>query len=110
MRKLLNRIFPEPSDIQARRDEAGKAELIFAELVDQARTQIRSWEDPRNSTRGRVDTLNKRAAEMLIDALREDGYAADFHWHGSSPRNNGHVVQFAFEESELCRAHHDPRR
>jgi hypothetical protein len=32
--------------------------------------------------------------------------AADLHWHGRDP---GACVQFALDERDLCRAHHDPR-
>src|SRR5690606_12228429 len=107
------RIFPQPHVILDARKANNDTATAFQDLVTEARKSIESWKDPKNRCFSLLESANTRAAELLIDALRENGYAADFHWHGSRQCNDTTekvCIQFAFHENDLSRAHHDPRR
>lgn len=104
----FSRIFPDPAKIRATRAKNVDTITDFRRLTEEATRAIKLWTNPEIEAFARVDTRNRRAAEMLVDALREDGYAADFHWHGDE--HDKTVVQFAFDEADLQRCHHDPRR
>lgn len=103
------RLFPKIETVNLKRGVNNDAAAIFTELRVRVSSMISSWADPEIKPWGRVTTRNERAGELLIDALRDEGYAADWHWHGHN-EDGGYMVQFALVESELNRAHHDPRR
>jgi hypothetical protein len=100
------RTFARPDEVRADRAEKSGERAAYQALVRVAKARIGSWRDPNSAPYSRVETHSRGAAVRLIETLRADGYAADFHWHGTDDRV---VVQFALAEEQLQRAHHDPR-
>ena len=97
------RTFMDPEAIRrSRADER----LAYERLVREAKRLIATWADANVQPYGKLNTSSQQAAIRLIETLRRDGYAADLHWHGRAPAA---CVQFALDERDLCRAHHDPR-
>jgi hypothetical protein len=97
------RTFTDPETIRRARVDDRQA---YARLVREARRMIATWSDANVKPYGMLHTSNMKAAIWLIETLRRDGYAADLHWHGRDPAA---CVQFALDERDLVRAHHDPR-
>lgn len=100
------RTFPNPENLRRARVEVDAEQRAYFQLVKEAKREIAAWSNANVEPYGKLTTSNKRAAIRLIETLRRDGYAADLHWHGRDP---GACVQFALDERDLCRAHHDPR-
>jgi hypothetical protein len=100
------RTFPNPGNLRRARGEVDAEQLVYEQLVREAKRLIATWPNANVEPYGKLHTSSKRAAIRLIETLRRDGYAADLHWHGRDP---GACVQFALDERDLCRAHHDPR-
>lgn len=100
------RTFPNPESLRRARVEVDAERFAYSQLVREAKLLIATWANANVQPYGKLSTNSKPAAIRLIETLRRDGYAADLHWHGRDP---GACVQFALDERDLHRAHHDPR-
>lgn len=101
--------FPRPSDIAtartaSRHTDDRPAEEIADELVAAAKAKISAWSSPDRRPFDKLKTSRGDAAQLLIDRLREAGYAADTHWRSTDALV---WVQFALAEDGL---ESDPRR